>query len=53
MQVAAWAKPFIDQNITTGVVIGNNGKLRPMDYISRAEALSAMERMLVNAGLIN
>lgn len=51
--VASWAKIAVEANLKSGIIVGNNGMLRPKDDITRAEILSTLNRMLVNAGLIN
>ena len=52
-KVSAWAKPYMDQAIRTGLVSGNQGMLNPKKQPSLAESISLIERMLKNSGLIN
>jgi len=47
-----WAKPYLDLLGEVGVLQGNElGEVRPDHYISRAEAVTMMDRMLVSSGV--
>ena len=41
-----WARDYINAAASIGWVIGNNGKFRPDDNITRAEAMTLVNRML-------
>lgn len=51
--VSSWAKSAVDFSVTNGMIIGNNGVLRPQDTMTRAESAAVILRFLRNADLIN
>ena len=41
-----WAENYINRAATVGWVVGDNGSFRPNDYITRAEAMTLINRVL-------
>ena len=52
-QVSSWAFEDVAYNIEKGIIIGSDGAIKPQDTISRAEVVTAVERILMNTELIN
>ncbi|WP_343858372.1 S-layer homology domain-containing protein, partial [Paenibacillus motobuensis] len=53
-QVSAWAKESVALMISAGIVEGKEGKLlKPQDYMTRAESVALMERLLKVTDLID
>jgi hypothetical protein len=52
-QVSEWAKNYVEANIDKGIIIGSDGLIRPKSVISRAEVVTAVERILTETKLIN
>ena len=52
-QVSDWAKDYVKTNIEKGIIVGNDGLIRPKAVISRAEVVTAVERILKESELIN
>lgn len=52
--VSSWAKDSVSKCVKTGVVTGrDNGRIAPMDNITRAEAVIVVRRLLINSDLVN
>lgn len=52
-QVAAWSKEGVLASLQAGIIKGKNGaKLEPQAYMTRAEAVTMIQRLLLHAGLI-
>lgn len=52
-QVSDWAKAYVAANLEKGIIIGDSGMIRPNAVISRAEVVTAIERILTETELIN
>jgi hypothetical protein len=52
-EIADWAKTFATEAVSKAIVKGNDGKIRPKDNISRAEAATTLQRLLQESALIN
>lgn len=51
--VSDWALESIKWNVRTGLVTGSDGKLNPLDNISRAEVAALTLKLLRRAGLVD
>lgn len=51
--VGIWAESAVAFNVGSGLIVGNNGKLMPMDTITRAESSTVILRLLQQAELID
>lgn len=51
--IKSWALDAVKFNVGSGLIVGNKGKLRPQDEISRAETAAVVLRMLQNSKLID
>lgn len=51
-EVSDWAKEYVVANIEKGIIIGSDGLIRPKAVISRAEVVTAAERLLTETELI-
>jgi hypothetical protein len=52
--VSDWAKDSVSKCVKTGVVTGrDNGRIAPLDNITRAETTIMVRRLLLHSGLIN
>ena len=52
--VSGWAKDSVSKCVKTGVITGrDNGRIAPLDNITRAETTIMVRRLLLNSGLIN
>ena len=51
--VSSYAKNALAFNLTNGLIVGNNGLIRPHDNISRAEAATVVLKLLQKSGLID
>ncbi|MCK9313928.1 MAG: S-layer homology domain-containing protein, partial [Methanocorpusculum sp.] len=52
--VSGWAKDSVSKCVKTGVVTGrDNGRIAPLDNITRAETTTMVRRLLLNSDLIN
>jgi hypothetical protein len=52
--VSGWAKDSVSKCVKTGVVTGrDNGRIAPLDNITRAETTIMVRRLLLNSDLIN
>lgn len=45
-QVSGWAKKTVSGMVVAGFVHGNDGKLRPKDTLTRAEAVTILDQMI-------
>ena len=52
-KIDAWAKSAAEFNVGSGLIVGNDGKLRPGDKISRAETATVILRLLQKAELVD
>ena len=52
-EVSAWAKPAVAAAVERGVIAGSGNKLLPSLPITRAETAAIVQRMLIEAKLIN
>lgn len=51
--VSSWAVSAAQYNVGSGLIVGNNGQLRPNDPITRAESATVVLRLLQKAGLVD
>ena len=51
-QISDWASAYVETNITKGIIVGHEGLIRPQAAISRAEVVTAVERLLTETELI-
>jgi hypothetical protein len=52
--VSGWALDSVAKCVKTGIVTGrDNGRIAPLDSITRAEAAIMVRRLLISSGLIN
>ena len=51
--VSSYAKSALTFNLTNGLIVGNNGLIRPHDNISRAEAATVVLKLLQKSKLID
>jgi hypothetical protein len=51
--VGAWAREYVTYNVANGLIVGNNGYLKPNADISRAETATVILRLLQKAGLVD
>ncbi|GIO15225.1 hypothetical protein J19TS2_47800 [Cohnella xylanilytica] len=52
-RVGGWAKPAMAAAIRRGLVNGSSGELHPQGQLTRAETAVMVERLLIEAGLID
>lgn len=52
-KIDAWARSAAEFNVGSSLIVGNNGKLRPGDNISRAETATVILRLLQKAELVD
>jgi len=50
--VSSWARGFAETNIKKGIIVGHENRIRPQAAISRAEVVTAVERLLTRTELI-
>jgi uncharacterized repeat protein (TIGR02543 family) len=50
--LSTWAKADVLTTLQTGIIVGSDNMLKPTAMMTRAEAASAIYRLLVNSGLI-
>ena len=51
--VGAWAREYVTYNVANGLIVGNNGYLKPNADISRAETATVILRLLQKAELVD
>ena len=51
--VSDWAVSAAQYNVGSGLIVGDNGQLRPNDPITRAESATVVLRLLQKAGLVD
>ena len=51
--VSGWAVSAAQYNVGSGLIVGNNGQLRPNAPITRAESATVVLRLLQKAGLVD
>ena len=51
--VSAWATATASWSVGSELFLGNDGKIRPTDLITRAEAATTVLRLLQKSGLVD